>query len=98
MSYLEQNLLSHKDISNLSDKFRDLAIPSALNFKNILSGGSNYKKLNIINNDELISDESFDNLLKNVNPNNSFLLKNKSKHKRTKSLRIKSKTTRKKIK
>ena len=98
MSYLEQNLLSHKGISNLSDKFRDLAIPSALNFKNILSGGSNYKKLNIINNDELISDESFDNLLKNVNPNNSFLLKNKSKHKRTKSLRIKSKTTRKKIK
>ena len=97
MSYLEQNLLSHKDISNLSDKFRDLAIPSALNFKNILSGGRKYKK-SIRNDSNIISDESFDNLLKNVNPNECFSLKTKpKKHRRTKSFKVKSKTSRKKF-
>lgn len=97
MPYLEQNLLSQKTITNLSDKFKDLAIPSALNFKNILSGGTKYKKSN--NSDSnLISDESFDNLLKIVDPNTSLLVKSKSKKdKRTKSFRTKSKITRKKI-
>lgn len=98
MSYLEKNPLSFKSITNLSDKFKDLAIPSALNFKNMLSRGSNSKKLNTVNNGELIGDESFDNLLKYVNPNESFSLKTKpKKHKRTKSLKVKSKTTRKKL-
>lgn len=97
MPYLEQNLLSQKGITNLSDKFKDLAIPSALNFKNILSGGTKYKKTNSCDTN-LISDESFDNLLKNVNPNGCFSLKSKSKKaKRTKSFRIKSKITRKKF-
>jgi hypothetical protein len=96
MSYLQQNLLSQKGITNLNDKFKDLAIPSALNFKNILFGGTKYKKSNS-NESNLISDESFDNLLKNVNPNASFSLKSKSKKsKRTKSFRNKSKITRKK--
>ena len=45
MPYLENNSISFKSITNLPDKFKDLAIPSALNFKNILSGGTNYKKL-----------------------------------------------------
>ena len=94
MSYLKQNLLSEKGITNLSDKFKDLAIPSALNFKNILFGGKKYIKNN--NESKLISDESFDNLLKNVNPNTSFSLKSKKKRKKTKSLKIKSKITRKK--
>ena len=97
MPYLEQNLLSQKGITNLSDKFKDLAIPSALNFKNILSGGTKYRKINS-SDSNLISDESFDNLLKNVNPNESFSLKTKpKKHKRTKSLKVKSKTSRKKF-
>ena len=97
MPYLEQNLLSQKGITNLSDKFKDLAIPSALNFKNILSGGTKYKKINS-SDSNLISDESFDNLLKNVNPNGSFSLKSKSKKaKRTKSFKVKSKTSRKKF-
>jgi len=97
MPYLEQNLLSQKNITNLSDKFKDLAIPSALNFKSILSGGTKYKKINS-SDSNVISDESFDNLLKNVNPNESFSLKNKSKkHRRTKSLKVKSKTSRKKF-
>jgi hypothetical protein len=97
MPYLEQNLLSQKGITNLSDKFKDLAIPSALNFKNILSGGTKYKKTNS-HDSNLINDESFDNLLKNVNPNESFLLKTKpKKHKRTKSLKVKSKISRKKF-
>lgn len=97
MPYLEQNLLSQKGITNLSDKFKDLAIPSALNFKNILSGGTKYKKINS-SDSNLISDESFDNLLKNVNPNESFSLKTKpKKHRRTKSLKVKSKTSRKKF-
>lgn len=96
MLYLEQNLLSQKGITNLSDKFKDLAVPSGLNFKNILSGGTKYKKSNSINTN-LISDESFDNLLKNVDPYGSFSLKTKSKKgKRTKSFRVKSKTTKKK--
>jgi len=98
MPYLENNSLSFRNITNLPDKFKDLAIPSALNFKNMLSGGSNYKKLNTINNSNIIDDESFDNLLKNVNPNESFSLKPKpKKHKRTKSLKVKSKTSRKKF-
>lgn len=97
MPYLEQNLLSQKGITNLSDKFKDLAIPSALNFKNILSGGTKYKKINS-SDSNLISDESFDNLLKNVNPNESFSLKTKpKKHRQTKSLKVKSKTSRKKF-
>lgn len=97
MSYLEQNLLSQKGITNLSDKFKDLAVPSALNFKNILSGGTKYRKINS-SDSNLISDESFDNLLKNVNPNDSFSLKTKpKKHRRTKSLKVKSKTSRKKF-
>jgi len=97
MPYLEQNLLSQKGINNLSDKFKDLAIPSALNFKNILSGGTKYKKINS-SDSNLITDESFDNLLKNVNPNESFSLKTKpKKHRRTKSFKVKSKTSRKKF-
>ena len=97
MPYLEENLLSQKGITNLSDKFIDLAIPSALNFKNILSGGTKYKKINS-SDSNLITDESFDNLLKNVNPNESFSLKTKSKkHKRSKSFKVKSKTSRKKF-
>jgi len=97
MPYLEQNLLSQKGITNLSDKFKDLAIPSALNFKNILSGGTKYKKINS-SDSNLISDETFDNLLKNINPNESFSLKTKpKKHRRTKSLKVKSKTSRKKF-
>ncbi len=94
MPYLEQNLLSQKGITNLSDKFKDLAIPSALNFKNILSAGTKHIK-RISSHSNLISDESFDNLLKNVNPNDS--VKSKLKGKRTKSFRIKSKKTRKKF-
>lgn len=98
MSYLENNSLSFRSITNLPDKFKDLAIPSALNFKNMLSGGSNYKKLNTLNNGDIIGCESFDNLLKNVNPKQSFSLKTKSKkHKRSKSLRLKSKRSRKKF-
>lgn len=100
MPYLENNSISFKNITNLPDKFKDLAIPSALNFKNILSGGSNYKKLNTVNNGDIIGAESFDNLLKNVNPNknDSFSLKTKpKKHKTTKSLKVKSKTSRKKF-
>lgn len=98
MPYLENNSLSFRTITNLPDNFKDLAIPSALNFKNILSGGSNYKKLNTVNNGDIIGGESFDNLLKNVNPNESFSLKTKSKkHKRTKSLRLKTKTSRKRV-
>ena len=98
MPYLENNSLSFRTITNLPDKFKDLAIPSALNFKNILSGGSNYKKLNTVNNGDIICGESFDNLLKNVNPNESFSLKTKSKkHKTTKSLRLKTKTSRKRV-
>ena len=98
MPYLENNSLSFRSITNLPDKFKDLAIPSALNFKNMLSGGSNYKKLNTLNNGDIICSESFENLLKNVNPNESFSLKTKAKkHKRTKSLKIKSKTSRKKF-
>jgi hypothetical protein len=98
MPYLEKNSLSFRTITNLPDKFKDLAIPSALNFKNILSGGSNYKKLNTVNNGDIIGGESFDILLKNVNPNESFSLKTKSKkYKRTKSLRLKTKTSRKKV-
>ena len=98
MPYLENNSLSFRTIINLPDKFKDLAIPSALNFKNMLSGGSNYKKLNTVNNGNTIDGESFDNLLKNVNPNESFSLKTKpKKHKRTKSLKVKSKTSRKKF-
>lgn len=96
MPYLENNSLSFRSITNLPDKFKDLAIPSALNFKNMLSGRTNYKKLN---NGDIIGGESFDNLLKNVNPNESFSLKTKSKkHKKTKSLRHKTKTSRKKVK
>lgn len=97
MPYLEQNLLSQKGINILSDKFKDLAIPSALNFKNILSGGTKYKKINS-SDSNLITVESFDNLLKNVNPNESFSLKTKQKkYRRTKSLKVKSKTSRKKF-
>tara|TARA_Y100000389_G_scaffold71076_1_gene67781 strand:+ start:15238 stop:15537 length:300 start_codon:yes stop_codon:yes gene_type:complete len=97
MPYLEQNLLSQKGIINLSDKFKDLAIPSALNFKSILSGGTKYKKI-YSSDSNLISNESFDNLLKNVNPNDSFSLKSKSKKgKGTKRLRVKSKISRKKF-
>ena len=97
MPYLEQKLLSQKGITNLSDKFKDLAIPSALNFKNILSGGTKYRKINS-SDSNLISDESFDNLLKNVNPNESFSLKTKpKKHRQTKNLKVKSKTSRKKF-
>ena len=99
MAYLENNSISFKSITNLPDKFKDLAIPSALNFKNILSGGTNYKKFNTVNNGDIIGVESFDNLLKNLNPNESFSLKTKpKKHKTTKSLKVKSKTSRKKIK
>jgi len=98
MSYLENNSLSFRSITNLPDKFKDLAIPSALNFKNILSGGTNYKKLNTVNNSNLIGSEYFDNLLKNVNPNESFSLKKKSKkHKTTKRAKDKTKTSRKKV-
>ena len=97
MSYLQKNSLHFKNIANLSDKFKDLAIPSALNFKNMLPCGTNYKKINTINNTTLISDESFDNLFKNVNPNESFSSKSK-KHKKTKKTRIGSKTSRKKLK
>jgi len=100
MPYLENNSISFKSITNLPDKFKDLAIPSALNFKNILSGGTNYKKLNTVNNGDIIDVDSFDNLLKNVNPNknDSFSLKTKpKKHKTTKSLKVKSKTSRKKF-
>jgi len=97
MPYLEKNLLSQKGITNQSDKFKDLAIPSALNFKNILSDGTKYKKINS-SDSNLISDESFDNLLKNVNPNESFSLKTKpKKHRQTKSLKVKTKTSRKKF-
>ena len=97
MSYLENNSLHFKSITNLSDKFKDLAIPSALNFKNMSSYGTNYKKINTVNNMTLISDESFDNLLKNVNPNEFFSCKSK-KHKKTKKTRIGSKISRKKLK
>lgn len=100
MPCLENNSISFKSITNLPDNFKDLAIPSALNFKNILSGGSNYKKINTVNNGDIIDDESFDNILKNINPNenHSFSLKTKpKKHKRTKSLKVKSKTSRKKF-
>lgn len=98
MSSLENISFPFKSITNLPDKFKDLAIPSALNFKNILSGGTNYKKLNTLNNGNIIDCESFDNLLKNVNPNESFSFRITSKkHKRTKSLRVKSKKSRKKV-
>lgn len=94
----ENYSLSFKSITNLSDKFKDLAIPSALNFKNILSGGSKYIKSNNINNCNIITDECFDNLLKNVKPNETFSFKTRSKkNKRTKTLRVKTKTTRKTV-
>jgi hypothetical protein len=97
MPYLEQNLLFQRDFSNLNDRFKDLTIPAALNFKNILSGGTKYIKSNF-SHTNLISDDSFNNLLKNVNPHSSLSLENKSKKgKKTKNFKIKSKTTRKKV-
>ena len=98
MTYLENNLCLKK-ILNLSDNHKDLAIPSLLKYNsNILTGGSNnnnLKNVTKINNNDLVIEDYFDNLLKNVNQCVNQNINKKSNTK--KKSKIKSKKTRKQI-
>jgi hypothetical protein len=98
MTYLENNLCLKK-ILNLSDNHKDLAIPSLLKYNsNILTGGcnnNNLKNVTKINNNDLVIEDYFDNLLKNVNQCVNQNINKKSNTK--KKSKIKSKKTRKQI-
>ena len=101
MTYLGNNNLCLKKILNLSDNHKDLAIPSLLKYNsNILSGGSNNNLKNVtkINNNDLVIEDYFDNLLKNVNQGvNENINKKTNTKKKSKIKSLKNKKTRKQI-